>query len=45
MSDNKLTTIPKELGQLQSLKELSLYNNQLVSIPKALGQLQLLKYL
>ena len=35
----QLQTVPKELGQLASLQELSLPNNQLQTIPKELGQL------
>ncbi|MEA5466054.1 leucine-rich repeat domain-containing protein, partial [Leptothoe sp. PORK10 BA2] len=36
---NQLTSVPKELGQLNNLTSLSLYQNQLTSVPKELGQL------
>jgi len=42
--ENKgLSLLPKEIGQLQALQELRLYNNRLVSIPKEIGQLQALQ--
>src|SRR6202522_3141503 len=41
----QLQTVPKELGQLASLQELSLSNNQLQTIPKELGQLASLQEL
>src|SRR3990172_1968138 len=43
--DNKLTTIPCELGKLINLQELSLSNNQLKTIPGELGQLSNLQKL
>ncbi|MEA5466055.1 leucine-rich repeat domain-containing protein, partial [Leptothoe sp. PORK10 BA2] len=39
LSELKLTTVPKELGQLTSLVKLDLSQNQLISVPKELGQL------
>ena len=42
---NKLTVIPKELGQLVNLKRLFLENNELKEIPKELGRLVKLKWL
>jgi hypothetical protein len=38
--NNKLSEIPKEIGQLQHLQELYLDNNKLSEIPKEIGQLQ-----
>ncbi len=37
---NWLTTLPPEIGQLQSLTSLVLYQNQLTTLPPELGQLQ-----
>jgi Leucine-rich repeat (LRR) protein len=45
VSYKQLQTVPKELGQLASLQELSLSNNQLQTIPKELGQLASLQEL
>src|SRR5271156_5303183 len=45
VSYKQLQTVPKELGQLASLQELSLSNNQLQTIPKELGQLASLQTL
>ena len=45
LSNNKLKTIPKELGQLSNLQQLNLYYNQLTTIPKELGQLSNLQIL
>ena len=45
LASKKLTSLPKELGQLQSLQRLYLSNNKLTSLPKELGQLQSLEEL
>jgi len=45
LSDKKLTTIPKEIGNLFNLKEFYLSNNQLTEIPKELGNLTNLQIL
>lgn len=37
--DNKLVTLPKEIGLLRKLKTLDLSNNQLVSLPSEMSQL------
>ena len=42
---NQLTSIPPEIGQFTSLKELSVHWNQLTSIPHEIGQLVVLKSL
>ncbi|NET39396.1 MAG: TIR domain-containing protein, partial [Cyanothece sp. SIO1E1] len=39
LSQNQLTEVPKELGQLSKLTVLSLSQNQLTEVPKELGQL------
>jgi Leucine-rich repeat (LRR) protein len=41
--NNKLTSIPEQLGNLSSLKELHLSFNELISIPEQLGDLSGLK--
>ncbi len=45
LSNNQLTSIPPELGQLTDLEESDLSNNQLTSIPPELGQLTSLQIL
>ncbi|EMO32618.1 leucine rich repeat protein, partial [Leptospira santarosai str. HAI821] len=45
MYNNRLTTLPKEIGKLQNLKELNLNKNQLTTLPKEIGKLQNLKEL
>jgi leucine-rich repeat protein SHOC2 len=37
--NNKLTSLPAEIRQLTSLRELSLGSNQLTSLPAEIGQL------
>jgi Leucine-rich repeat (LRR) protein len=37
--NNKLTSLPKEIGDLKQLKKLSLIGNQLTSLPKEIGDL------
>ena len=39
LSDEKIKSLPAEIGQLTNLKELSLSGNQLTSVPKELGKL------
>ena len=39
LRNNKLESVPKELGNLINLQYLSLYNNKLESVPKELGNL------
>ena len=40
LSDNELTSIPKDITRLQNLTTLNLTNNRLTSIPKAITRLQ-----
>ncbi|EKR92123.1 leucine rich repeat protein [Leptospira santarosai str. CBC379] len=42
---NQLTTLPKEIGKLQSLEYLNLNGNPLTSFPEEIGKLQNLKEL
>ena len=44
-SGNQLTSLPAEIGQLTSLRELYLYDNQLTSVPAEIGQLTALERL
>ena len=39
LSDLELTSIPKELGQLNKLMQLDLSDNKITSVPKEIGQL------
>ncbi|OLY64971.1 hypothetical protein BWD12_18470 [Leptospira santarosai serovar Bananal] len=43
--DNTLTTLPKEIGNLQNLQKLNLNNNPLTTLPKEIGKLQNLQQL
>jgi len=45
LSCNQLTEIPKEIGNLQQLRDLYLHYNQLIEIPKEIGNLQQLREL
>ena len=45
LSDNQLTVIPVEIGQLVNLKTLDLSDNQLTVIPAEIGKLVNLQYL
>ena len=45
LSFNDLTSLPAEIGKLQSLKELILYENKLTSLPAEIGKLQKLTFL
>ncbi len=42
---NRLTTLPKEIGNLTNLTNLSLSNNELVTLPKEIGNLTKLEIL
>ena len=43
LSGNQLTSVPAEIGQLTSLRELYLSGNQLTSLPAEIGQLTSLR--
>ncbi len=45
LADNKLTSLPPEIGQLKNLRELSLPYNKLTSLPPQIGQLKNLREL
>ncbi|MDI7220577.1 leucine-rich repeat domain-containing protein, partial [Leptospira santarosai] len=40
---NQLTTLPKEIGNLQNLQELNLNSNQFTTLPEEIGNLQKLQ--
>ncbi|EKR90418.1 leucine rich repeat protein, partial [Leptospira santarosai str. CBC379] len=42
---NKLTTLPKEIGNLQNLQDLNLNSNQFTTLPKEIWNLQKLQKL
>jgi Leucine-rich repeat (LRR) protein len=41
MRENDLVEVPRELGQLQRLRELHLQGNRLVVLPPEIGQLKI----
>ena len=43
--DKEVTYLPPEIGQLQQLQDLNLYDNQLTQLPAEIGQLQQLQVL
>ena len=45
LSGNELTSIPAEIEQLTSLRELNLGGNQLTTVPAEIGQLAALQVL
>ncbi len=45
LSENRLTTLPKEIGKLQKLQKLYLNENRLITLPKEIGQLKNLRWL
>ncbi len=45
LHNNRLTELPKEIGNLQQLQSLSLTNNRLTELPKEIGNLQQLQSL
>lgn len=45
MSENKLTEVCPEIGQLPSLTRLDLHTNQLKELPPAIGNLTAMKHL
>ncbi|ORX52206.1 L domain-like protein [Piromyces finnis] len=45
LSNNKITTLPKDIGNLTNLQKLYIHNNQLSEIPKEIGNLKKLQYL
>lgn len=42
---NKLDTLPKEIGNLKNLKELSIYGTKIKKLPKEISNLKNLKYI
>ena len=45
LTNNQLTSLPKEIGKMRSLRELRLSKNQLVALPPEIGYLESLKHL
>jgi hypothetical protein len=45
LSDNLLTTLPPEIGQLVSLQNMHLFNNRLANLPPEMGRLANLTYI
>ena len=45
LSNNNLTSLPKEIGNLKQLLQLFLYDNKLTSLPKEIGDLNQLEVL
>ena len=45
LDDQRIKSLPTEIGQLTNLTKLRLYKNQLTSVPKELGQLKNLNWL
>ncbi|MCF7799898.1 hypothetical protein K9L05_03770 [Candidatus Babeliales bacterium] len=45
LSNNQLSSLPTEIGNLTSLEDLSLFRNQLMSLPVEIGNLTRLNYL
>jgi len=45
LSNNQLTELPDNFGELVNLRHLDLYNNQITHLPLSLGQLKMLRWL
>ncbi|MFM5896156.1 MAG: leucine-rich repeat domain-containing protein, partial [Dolichospermum sp.] len=39
LSNNQISSLPREIGQLTNLQSLNIYNNQISSLPPEIGQL------